>query len=89
MDCLICKSLERCFEATHSDYIKARSAAYYQVSTKIAARKNVEMERAKSNLEEHQLVCAAAAAASATHAAIDANDVATSMWRRWGCHENR
>jgi hypothetical protein len=57
MDCLICKDLERDFESRQSDYIEARCAAYYQVSTELAAHKNVDMERAKSNLKEHQLVC--------------------------------
>jgi hypothetical protein len=57
MDCLICKDLERVFESRLSQYIEARSATYYRVSTELAAYKNVEMERAKSELEEHQLVC--------------------------------
>jgi hypothetical protein len=61
MDCLICKGLERAFESRRSQYIVARSAAYYQVSTELAACKNVDMERAKSDLEEHQLVCVSAA----------------------------
>lgn len=62
MDCLICKGLERAFESRRSQYLEARSAAYYQVSTELAAYKNVDMERAKSDLEEHQLVCVSAAA---------------------------
>jgi hypothetical protein len=45
MDCLTCRDLERAFESSHRAYIEARSAAYYRVS----------MERAKSDLEEHQL----------------------------------
>jgi hypothetical protein len=61
MDCPICEDLERALEATHSNYSEARSAAYYLVSTKLAARQNVDMERAKSDLEEHQLVCVSAA----------------------------
>jgi hypothetical protein len=32
------------------------------VSTELAAQKNVDMERAKSDLEEHQLVCVSASA---------------------------
>jgi hypothetical protein len=59
MDCLICKDLERVFEFRHNDYIEARSAAYFRVSTALAAYKNVDKERAKSDLEEHQLVCVA------------------------------
>jgi hypothetical protein len=61
MDCLLCKDLERAFEARRSKYIEACSAAYYRVSTELAAYDNVEMERAKSDLEEHQLVCVSAA----------------------------
>ena len=59
MDCLICKDLERALESRRSAYIEARAAAYYRVSTELAAKKNVDMERAKSDLEEHQLVCVA------------------------------
>ncbi len=61
MDCLICKGLERAFESRHGEYIEARSSAYYQVNTELAAYKNVNMERAKNDLEEHQLVCVSAA----------------------------
>jgi hypothetical protein len=63
MTCLICKDLERTLDYKRSKYFEARSAAYYQVSTELAAQKNVDMERAKSNLEEHQLVCVSAAKA--------------------------
>jgi transposase len=42
---------------------EARSAAYYQVSTELAAQRNVDMKRAKSDLEEHQLVCVSGARA--------------------------
>jgi len=54
VDCKICTDLERTFESRRSKYIEARSAAYYRVSTELAAYQNVEMERAKSDLEEHQ-----------------------------------
>jgi hypothetical protein len=60
MDCFICKGLERAFDSKHSEYIKACSDAYYRVSTDLAAYKNVDMERAKSDLKEHQLVCVTA-----------------------------
>ena len=43
------------FEAGVSEYLEARSSASNGVSTNLAAFKNVEMERAKSDLEEHQL----------------------------------
>jgi hypothetical protein len=58
MGCLECKNLEEAFESRLSQYIDARSAAYYRVSTELAAKKNVDMERARNDLEEHQLVCA-------------------------------
>jgi len=60
MDCLICKELERVVEFRHNEYMEARSAAYFLVSTEFAAFKNVEKERAKSDLEEHQLACVSA-----------------------------
>ena len=43
-----------------AEYIEARSSACYQVSKKLAARMNVDMERAKTELEEHRLVCTSA-----------------------------
>lgn len=60
MYCLECKNLEEAFESRLSQYIEARSAAYYRVSTEVAAKKNADMKRAKSDLEEHQLVCVSA-----------------------------
>ncbi len=57
MDCLNCVDLEQAFESRPSKYIEARSAAYYRVSTELAASKNVDVERARNDLEEHQLVC--------------------------------
>ena len=56
MRCLICRDLERAFEARRSEYIEARCSASYRVCTKAAADKYVDMERAKSELEEHLLV---------------------------------
>jgi hypothetical protein len=50
MDCLECKSLEEVFEARLSKYNQARSAAYYRVSTELAAKKNVDMERGNNRL---------------------------------------
>ena len=61
MGCSICKDLERALESRRSKYIEARSAAYYRVSRELAARKNVDMERAKSDLEEHRLACVSTA----------------------------
>ena len=61
MDCLVCRILERDVESRRNQYFEARSAAFYRVSTELAAYKNVEMERAKSDLEEHRMVCLSAA----------------------------
>ena len=61
MDCIECKNLKEAFESRLSKYIEACSAAYYRVSKELAAKKNVDMERAKSDLEEHQLACVSAA----------------------------
>jgi len=57
MDCSQCKSLEEALEASLSNYKEARSAAYYRVSTELAAKKNVDMERSRNDLEEHRLIC--------------------------------
>jgi hypothetical protein len=57
MGCLICASLEQVYLARLSEYIEARSSACYRVSTRLAAQMNVEMERARYELEEHQSVC--------------------------------
>ena len=61
MNCLKCIDLRQAFESKLGKYIEARSAAYYRVSTELAAHKNVDMERAGSDLEEHQLICVSAA----------------------------
>jgi len=60
MACLVCGDLERTLDFRRGKYFEARSAAYYQVCTELAAQKNVDMERAKSDLEEHHLVCVSA-----------------------------
>lgn len=57
MQCPICRDLKRAYDAGFSKYLEARSSATYRFSTELAAYKNVEMERAKSALEEHRRVC--------------------------------
>ena len=57
MSCSICGHLEQAYQAVHSEYIEARSSVRYRVSTQLAAQKNVDMERAKYELEEHRFVC--------------------------------
>jgi hypothetical protein len=65
MGCPICKNLERVYEAMLSEFNDARSSAGYQVSRKLAAQKNVEMERARYELEEHKSRCVSASIVSA------------------------
>jgi hypothetical protein len=60
MACVICDNLELAYQARLSEYIEARSSAGYRVSTRLAAQKNVEMERARYELEEHQSACLSA-----------------------------
>jgi hypothetical protein len=65
MGCLICRDLERAYKVGLSEYIKARSSVCFRFCMQFAARKNVDMERARYELEEHRLVCALAIRASA------------------------
>jgi len=60
MSCPICGELERVFAAGLSECIEARSSVCSQVSLNLLAKKNVDMERAKYELEEHRLVCVSA-----------------------------
>lgn len=57
MDCLTCRNLYRIVGRASAEYGEARSAAFYTVSTEIAAQRQVEMERAKTDLREHRSAC--------------------------------
>ena len=59
MNCLICRDLKNAFTDAFDEYRAARSSTCYRVTTKFAARKNVDMERARYELEEHHLLCVA------------------------------
>jgi hypothetical protein len=78
MGCPICGDLERAYEIGLTEYIEARSSTYYSVSTKPAAYKRVDMERARYELEEHRLECGFAVR---VHALSRARDVSTSLRR--------
>jgi hypothetical protein len=72
MNCPTCRALEQAFEAALSEYIEARSSEWFFICSDVAARKKVDMERTKYELEEHRSVCVsasrtAAPAASAEH----------------------
>jgi hypothetical protein len=60
VDCAKCRELRQALEFKFGEYVEARSNAYYRVSTELAAHKNVDMERARNDLEEHQFVCVSA-----------------------------
>ncbi len=60
MDCLLCRSLEQAYEVERGEYVEARSSASFRVCTELAAQKNVELERARAELEEHRLICVSA-----------------------------
>jgi len=57
-DCLKCKDLSGALAFSRNEYAEARFSAYYRVSTELAAKKNVDMERARYDMEEHTSVCA-------------------------------
>jgi hypothetical protein len=57
MRCLLCRSLEAAFKARWSEYAQASSLACYGASNQSAAYLHVEMERAKTELEEHRATC--------------------------------
>ena len=63
MNCSECRDLYRAFERKNTRYLEARSAAFFQVSPKIAIRKHVDVQRAMSDLREHQAECPWAIAA--------------------------
>jgi hypothetical protein len=72
MDCPRCMVLEQALECKLSKYTAARSAAVFRVSTQLAAWKMVDMERARNDLEEHQLTCLCAQAANAARVTLAA-----------------
>jgi hypothetical protein len=56
-NCLKCENLNRVYESRLTRYVAARSAALYRISTEFAAKQQVDMERAKNDMEEHLLIC--------------------------------
>jgi hypothetical protein len=67
MGCVTCADLERDFDLRRVGYIEALSAPHYRVNSVLATSKNVDMECAKSILDEHQFVCAEAVTGPATN----------------------
>ncbi len=60
MDCLTCRDLKARYDVCIIDYAEARSSEYYRITHQFAAGKNVDMERARFELEEHRSVCVSA-----------------------------
>jgi hypothetical protein len=63
MKCSECRDLYRTFEHRRTHFQEARSAAFFLVSPRIAVRKHVDLQRAASDLYEHQAECPWAIAA--------------------------
>jgi hypothetical protein len=63
--CATCTYLECALKSRHSEYIKACSGAFRQVTSRLEAYGVVEMERARSELRTHRSVCASAIIAAA------------------------
>jgi hypothetical protein len=58
MDCPICVDFERALENRTSEYRSACSnTVYCKISSRFVAYSNIEMERARSELELHRSVC--------------------------------
>jgi hypothetical protein len=60
MNCPTCRDFECSYETALSEYMEARSSAWFSVSSDVAAHRNVDMERTRYDLEEHRLVCVSA-----------------------------
>ena len=57
MNCLVCRELTRVLDTADTGYKTALAAPFYLVSTEIAARMQVDMERARIALSEHLSSC--------------------------------
>ena len=57
MDCPVCWTLKRAYDSAAGEYMEARSSACFRLCLDVASRKNVEMERARYEFEEHRRVC--------------------------------
>jgi hypothetical protein len=60
MRCSVCRDLERVLENKNVECAKVLSGPYYHFSDRFMAYSNIEMERAKSDLEVHRSVCVSA-----------------------------
>jgi len=61
MSCPICNDFEHALEDKTSEYHKACSnTVYCHISSRFIAYREIEMERARNELETHRSVCASA-----------------------------
>jgi hypothetical protein len=56
-NCLVCQNLNRVYESKRAKYLAARSAVLHRICNEFAARQQVDMERAKNDMEEHLWTC--------------------------------
>ena len=61
MPCIVCQNLKAAFDGRRRAYIEASASASGQACHQFVAYLNVELERAKAELEEHRLMCLSAA----------------------------
>ena len=62
--CSQCRELDRVLRRKLAQYAEACSSPFYQVTKELAARSQVNMERARNDLREHLLICTDRAAAA-------------------------
>ena len=55
--CSECRELDRVLDRKLAKYSEARASPFYKVSKELAARNQVNMERARNDLKEHLLIC--------------------------------
>lgn len=60
MRCSVCMDLERVLESRNVECVKVLSGPYCHFSDRFMAYGNMEMERAKSDLDRHRSVCISA-----------------------------
>ncbi len=60
MRCSVCRDLERVLENRNVECVKILSGPYCHFSDRFMAYGNIEMERAKSDLEVHRSRCVSA-----------------------------
>jgi hypothetical protein len=57
VNCSQCNDLSRMFALRRAGYVTARAAPFYRISTELAARMQVDMERARTSIQEHRSTC--------------------------------